>query len=56
VKADKKDVIGEQHKPGELISKPALSKGVVSKVTYFPAISSVLVPLYAVESPYMAGK
>ena len=42
VEADKDDVVGEQHEPGEFISNSALSKGVVSKITYCPANPSVL--------------
>lgn len=33
VEADQKDVIGEQHEGSECVSNPALSKGVVSKIT-----------------------
>lgn len=41
VEADQKDVVGEQHEPGEFISDLALPKGVVSKITYFAANTSV---------------
>jgi predicted transcriptional regulator len=36
VKADQKDVVGEQHEASECVSNSALSKGVVSKITYWP--------------------
>ena len=42
VEADKNDVVSKQHEPGEFISNSALSKGVVSKITYCPVNSSVL--------------
>jgi hypothetical protein len=42
VEANKDDVVGEQHEAGEFISNSALPKGVVSKITYCPANSSVL--------------
>jgi hypothetical protein len=42
VEADKKDVVGKQHEPGEFISNSALPKSVVSKIAYCPANSSVL--------------
>jgi hypothetical protein len=35
VKADQKDVVGEQHEASECVSNSALSKGVVSKITYW---------------------
>ena len=38
VEADKKDVVGEQHEPAEFIGNSTLSKGVISKITYFPAV------------------
>jgi hypothetical protein len=38
VEADKKDIVGEQHEPGESISNSALSKCVVSKIAYCPAL------------------
>lgn len=33
VETNEEDVVGEEHKPRELISNPALSKCIVSKVT-----------------------
>lgn len=34
VEADKNDVVGEQHESGKDVGNFALSKGVVSKITY----------------------
>jgi len=34
VEADENNVVGEQHEPRECIGNSALSKGVVSKITY----------------------
>lgn len=34
VEADQNDIVGEQHKPSEFISKSSLAKGVVSEITY----------------------
>ena len=41
VEADQDDIVGEQHEPSEFVSKSSLSKGVVSKITYFTIISFV---------------
>jgi hypothetical protein len=34
MKTNKEDVVGEQHEPAELISKPALSKDMISEIAY----------------------
>ena len=35
VKANEKDVVGEQHKSGEFICNSTLSKRIVSEITWF---------------------
>lgn len=34
MEADEKDVVGQQHESSKLIGNPALSKSIVSKVTW----------------------
>ena len=51
VEADKQDVVGEQHEPAEFIGNPALSKDVVSKITYCAPNPSVLGSLLSCREP-----
>jgi hypothetical protein len=41
MESNEKDIVCKQHEPAEFISNPALSKGVVSKITYCAANLSV---------------